>query len=303
MATSETDLLNLALLIHESAADAEVWPRFLERFSRVVGADLSVIQRHDLDARRSTLLSTYGMTSRFTSAYNEHYSRMNVWRDHGSHLYTPGRIMFDEEMYPRRMLRQTEFYNDFLLRNGGTHCMSGVVARQGDEVISLAAMRADPKPAFEAEEARVVAHLLPHAARARVTESRLRALEGGEAALGALRLGVLLLSASHRVVFCNRSAERILRAGDGLTLRGNKLVTTTADADGPLQRLLAFAAAPGQSLDCPPDVLVARSSGLRPYHVTAAPLGRTPRPWLSQSSPIPSGIVRPLRRRFAGGSG
>jgi len=300
MATSDTDLLHLALLAHESAADADVWSQFLERFSKALGADVTVIQRHDLGAKCSTLFSTYGMTSRFTSAYNEHYSRLNVWRDNGSQLYAPGRIIFDEQLYPRRLLKRTEFYNDFLIGNGGTHCVSGVVARQGDDVITLAALRADPRPGFESNEGQVVARLLPHVARAHATASRLRTLEAGETALGALRLGVLLLAQNRRVVFCNPAAERILRAGDGLTLHDGKLVAATTASDGPLQRLVDFAVAPGGSLVCPPDVLVARSSDSRPYHVTAGPLRRAPRPYLGTTLPVAIAVVNdPERHRPA----
>ena len=81
-----------------------------------MGAEITLLQRHDFSRRHSHAMATFGMQQKFTDSYNQHYSRLNVWRDHGARGYVKGRIVFDEQLYPRQLLKRTEFYNDMLLR-------------------------------------------------------------------------------------------------------------------------------------------------------------------------------------------
>jgi len=286
MASEEATLQRLIVTAHEAAADSALWPGFLKGFIDAMRADIALIQRHSLDEQRSELLSTFGMTQQFTRSYNEHYSRMNVWRNHGRRLYVEGRVIFDEEMYPRELLKRTEFYNDFLVRNRGTRCVAGVFGCRGDRVMTLVALRDESGEPFERAHADAIGVLTAHVARALATEERLHLLEAGEAVLGNLSLGVVLLGRDGRVVFQNRAGEEITRAADGLALRHERLTASGSGVAAALLRLLRYATAPGESLECPPGVLVPRPSGRRPYHVTAAPLRSVPKPFIAMTVPV-----------------
>jgi DNA-binding CsgD family transcriptional regulator len=285
MAT-ETDLLRLAVTAHEAVADSAIWSEFLDKFSRAIDADVTLLQRHYLSQHRSTLIATFGLTQRFTDSYNEHYSKVNVWRENGRHLYVEGRAFPDEAAYPRATLRQTEFYNDCLVPIGVTRSLAGVIARSGDEVIVLTGLRNEQRQPFGDVETTTVELLLPHLKRACVTQDRLHLLEAGEAALNRLRVGIALVAASGRVVFCNRTAEAIFRAGDGMVVRGGFLAASHAEADAALRKAIRFAIAPGESLEGPPRVLVPRTSSRQPYHLTAAPLRATARPFTGMAAPV-----------------
>jgi DNA-binding CsgD family transcriptional regulator len=282
----EAELLRLALTAHEAASDPPAWPRFLKECAQALGADITLLQHHYLSARRSQLLATFGMVPRFTESYNLHYSRVNVWRNHSRELYVTGRIVFDEEQYPRSLLKRTEFYNDCLLPIRGTRCCAGVIERRGDVVLMLTALRDEPREPFGSDQAKTLEFLLPHLARAFITHERLQVLEAGETALNALGLGVGLLDAEGHVLFCNRAAFDILRGDDGIVLRNGRLAASNPNGDAALQKILQYAIAPGESLDCPDDVLVARPSGRRPYHLTASPLRRMPTPFVGIGTPV-----------------
>jgi DNA-binding CsgD family transcriptional regulator/PAS domain-containing protein len=298
----ESELMRLVLAAHEAATEPSVWPTFLADYARLVGADITIIQRHHLSQHRSAALATFGMSQRFTDSYNNYYSRVNVWREHGRHLYATGRIVLDPEMYPRPLLKRCEFYNDCLLPNGGTHSMAGVVACKGDEAVVLTSLREDGKEGWEEGDRPTVGILLPHVARARATEERLHLLEAGETVLNGLDLGVLLLASDGRVCFRNRAAESILHARDGLSLRNERIVASDSDTEASLQRLLRYAIAPGESIECPPGVLVPRAEFRRPYYVTAAPLRRTLRPFLGMTTPIAVVLITdPERHRTVAG--
>jgi DNA-binding CsgD family transcriptional regulator len=301
MSLDEAGLLRLAVAAHEAAADSALWPDVLKRVAEASRSDIALRQRHDLAMHRSRLLATFGMSSRFTDAYNQHYSGLNIWRERGSHLYVAGRTVFDEQMCPRPLLKQTEFYNDYLVGNKGTRCLAGVISRRGDEVHMLTLLRDEPRDAFSNEEATTIEHLLPHFARAQMVQERLQVLESGEHVLNRLLLGVVMCAADGRVVFSNHAADTMLRAEDGLLLRGGRVRAENAVSDAALQRLFQDASMPGDSLDVAPDVLITRRSERQPYHVTAGSLRRVPAQFACSTAPtVVIFIVDPEQHRPVG---
>jgi DNA-binding CsgD family transcriptional regulator len=280
----ERDLLRLTATAHEAAATAEVWPTFLERYAHAIDADIVALQYHDLSNHRSTVVSTFGMQQRFTDSYNQHYARLNVWRDNGRRLYEEGRVLFDEEIYPRALLKRTEFYNDFLLPNRGTRGLAGVVARSDDDVWVLSPLRDDPRESFDKAGARTTKSLLPHLKLALAMRERLQTLEAGEAVLHALSQGVVMIGADARVLFCNSAAEGMFRARDGLTVEQDIIHVADHRAANELRKLLHLVLAPGESLDAATPILVPRLSLRRPYHVMVAPLRRTLRTFVGLRS-------------------
>jgi DNA-binding CsgD family transcriptional regulator len=301
IASDEAELLRLVVLAHESSSDPSIWPRFLERCACAIDASVMLLQRHYFAERRSQAIATFGMVNTFTDSYNAYYSKLNVWRDHGASRYLKGRTVFDQLQYPRALLKRTEFYNDHLLPNRATHSMGAVIERQGETALVLTALRDEPLGSFGSEESRLAENLLPHLSRAFITHERLQMLEGGEQALNALSLGVVLLSSDSRVVFSNREADDVLRSGDGLRLRNGRLVTSNSNTDGALGRMLHYAVAGGDGVECPSDVLVMRPSGRRPYHVIASPLRRRTRPLAGIPTPVALVLIRdPERQRPVG---
>lgn len=77
---SETELLRLAVAAYEAAAEPALWPRFLEFYNDAVSSDTVILQIHDLDRNRSNILSGFNINSPLRQSYNEHYSKLNVWR-------------------------------------------------------------------------------------------------------------------------------------------------------------------------------------------------------------------------------
>jgi DNA-binding CsgD family transcriptional regulator/PAS domain-containing protein len=301
MPSDEAELLRLVILAHESASDPGIWPRFLEEYARTIDAGVVLLQRHYFSERRSQAIETYGMVNAFTDSYNTYYSKLNVWRDQSASSYVKGRTVLDQLQYPRALLKRTEFYNDHLLPNRATHSMGGVIERQGGTALVLTALRDEPQGSFGAEHSRLAESLLPHLSRAFITQERLHALEGGERALNALSLGVVLLASDSSVVFSNRAADDLLRSGDGLALRNGRLVTSSSNTDSSLRRMLQYAVAGADGVECPSDVLVMRPSGRRPFHVIASPLRRRPGPFAGIAAPVALVVIRdPERQRPVG---
>jgi PAS domain-containing protein len=126
--------------------------------------------------------------------------------------------------------------------------------------------------------------LVPHVMRAVTIEQRLGGLAleraGVAEALDRLPTGVLLLDERGRVTFANRTAEDLLRRGDGLAIDRERQLCASRPADGAaLRRTVAGACATGAALRHDGGglaaggvLLVARPSGRRPLQVTVSPL-------------------------------
>ena len=268
---SETEILRLALMAYEAATEPAVWPGFLKRFTEAVSGDLSVLQIHDVGGHNSVILSGFGLSSPFTQSYNQHYSTLNVWRERGQALYTTGRINLGEELCPRPVLERSEFYNDYMLRIGGAYTMGAVIAREGNCAPTLTALRGPGKHQFGESEREVARFVLPHLSRAWSIQQRLGMLSAGEAVLDTLPLGIVFLSGEAAAVYCNRAAEEIFRANDGLSLRNRRISAGDRIAQAQIRRAIREAVSPRASLS-PAAVSIPRAHLRRDYQLLAAPL-------------------------------
>jgi hypothetical protein len=76
---SEGKLAELIGRIYDAAADAALWPAFLEDFTEAAGGTSALILHYDLKAPQAT----FGIGARFDPEYlrqyKEYYSTVNPW--------------------------------------------------------------------------------------------------------------------------------------------------------------------------------------------------------------------------------
>ena len=277
MAPTEADLLRLTLTVHEAATDHTLWPRFLESYARVIDADVTLIQTHHFASRQSSLLADHGVSSPLRASYHAEYSRLNVWREHGRDLYTPGRVVVDQELYPRSLLTRSEFYNDYLRYLGATRGLTGTISRRDNEAVVLTTMRRESGREWRQRDRQIVTLLFQHITRAFATAERLQLGQASEAVLNSLPFGLALLNREGHIVFSNRAAEDILRAADGLVVRQGALRAVDGQADASIERAVQLALKAPGSLEVPSPAVVPRPSMRRSYIVTVSPVCGTPR--------------------------
>lgn len=288
MAPTETELLRLGLLAYEAASEPGVWPRFLQLYNDAISSDATLIQLHDLHRNTSQISVVFGINSPLKQSYNEHYSKLNVWRNGGRSLYVPGAVNLDQEQCPRSLLERSEFYNDFLRRLGADHSMGAVLARRQNQVPTLTALRGGPKGPYGEEERRVAQFLLPYLSRAWALYERLELLEAGESVLENLPLGIVFLAVSGVMLYANRSADRILHAGDGFSLENGKPGSSERTADAQLRKAIAHALSPAVPPG-PVGLTVPRRSFRHAYQVVVAPLrARFPQ---FNGTPVPRAVI------------
>jgi DNA-binding CsgD family transcriptional regulator/PAS domain-containing protein len=291
----------LALKAYEAASEPELWPGFLKRYAETVSADASFLQIHDLAGHTSTIVGGFGISSPLKQAYNEHYSKQNLWRDRGRALYRPGRVNLDQEQCPRSVLERSEYYNDCLKRFGIAYSMGAVIAREGDYAPTLSSLRSPAKHPFGESEREVGRFLMPHLSRAWAVHQRLGILAAGESVLDTLPLGIIFLAANGAAVYCNRAAEEIFRAHDGLSLQGGMLSAADRIASAQLRRAVQEAVAPRASVG-PSAVHVPRKHPRgdfksRDYQVVAAPLRKRFRQFNGMLEPVAVALITDPEKR------
>lgn len=271
---SDSDLMQLALLAYECGSEPGLWPTFLERYAHAVAADITVIQIHRFHEHRSDLIATFGVENRFREEYNNHYSRLNAWRENGRDLYRRSDVLLDEELYPREQLKKTPFFNEYLRPLGGVYSLSGVVKRDSENALMLTALRGERRSNWEASDKRIVEFLLPHVRRACSIQQKLAVFEGGEIVLDSLPIGAVLFTASERLIYVNRTAESVFREDDGLLLKDGVLRAGDSMTDTFIQRAIRSAARMDLPRDATEAVLVNRKSMRRPYQLLILPIRR-----------------------------
>lgn len=295
---TETHLLDLIVAIYEAAVDPSLWPVFLERYAEAVSADIAFLQVHDFRRRRSEIQAVFGMNTPFKQSYNEHYSELNVWRNHGQRLYREGRSLLDHELCPDELLKKTEFYNDYLRPMGGVRCMASVIIRESDMAPTLTALRGERKHCFDGPELKIAQHLLPHLRRTVQVSRRVEVLQAGEAVVNRMPFGILFLGSDGRAIFANHTAEAIFRENDGLTLQAGSLCASDRITDKALKHAIRQVLT--INLSCPSGVRVERKSQRRPYHVVAAPMRRRCPQFVGTPTPVAVVLIDdPERSRAA----
>ena len=185
------------------------------------------------------------MSEQTVRDYLTHYCDVDVWTQRGQGLNGEHWVGVSEQLVRPEELRKTEFYNDFLVKNQASHAMFSLVERSPETLASLGIYRGTETGEYEREDTELLHYLTPHIRRAYRLYFQLHELLAHEAIwkenLDRLATGVLLLGPKGRVLQMNRTAERLVSAGDGLAYREGRLMATEAREAAELRRLIGEA--------------------------------------------------------------
>src|SRR5690606_27879248 len=235
----EGDLLGVVDAIYAASVDPEAWTTVLRRIVDVTGGEVAGIVEHSLRDGRATVHTMYGTDEQQTRAYERDWAPRNIYLHASGVPVRQGAVRLSHELVPPREALRTEYVNDFLLREGVLHIMGSVLRASPSSAVILHILRARHRECFDTGDVAVMERLLPHIRRAEEVRRRLAdvdlrhraAVEG----LDRLTIGVVFLDERGMISFSNRAADRMLSAGDGLSVRAGKLRAVDAREHGALE--------------------------------------------------------------------
>ena len=188
--------------------------------------------------------------------------------------------MAGEQLVTHAAVRRTPFYNDYGRHHDVVRCIVGTIEAERDAVSVLSVNRGDAGQSFDRQEAALLSALMPHLHRAVQLHRRLAdaqaVVDGSTSALDRLAHGVILVDASRRVMFANRTAAEILRAQDGLSVHNRELFGARAQDTNGLRTLIAdaLATSTGDGIGAGGMVMLGRPSGRAALRILVAPVTR-----------------------------
>jgi len=205
---------------------------------------------------------------------------------------TVGAIMVREMIVSRSEFCRTDLYNEWCKPQRMEAAIATNLLVEGPISTVIAAYRPYSGGDFDATETKLFAALIPHLQRAVQLQLRLAGLDGlpesSAEILNRLGQGVLLVDGSARVIFANRVAERILRAGRGLFLGRDGLRAEIPTETLRLRRIIADCVAPHRRAGG--RLRLSREDGI-PLTILAVRTGPASRGWMSpvrgRSSSLP----------------
>lgn len=276
---SEHDTLDLIERIYAAAEDQSLWPDFLEHLAGALRCAATNLFVQDLRNPAGTASATFNTDPKFQRSYAEHYAKVNIFLIRGRSLLKAGKVWFSDELCPDTESQRSEFYNEWIVPQGHAHGLLGIAFNDKSVVGNLGAIRGRRQKRFSHEDRRLLRLLMPHLRRAVELRRHIHQTEVLHAAtaqaLDYWPTAVFVVDEAGRVLATNRSAQDLLREGDGIVLEQGKLKAALSHDGNGLERLLRTATAARPLDGCVGGTVnVPRPSDKRPLSAFVAPASR-----------------------------
>ncbi|MGA8586075.1 MAG: hypothetical protein WB715_19970, partial [Roseiarcus sp.] len=109
------DLSRVLANIRDSERAAEAWPETLKSITEALGAAGAACIVVDKNSNNVDWACFSGLSERFRSDYVDHFAQLDAFLPH---LHVARRWIKLSDCLPQSLLRQSEWYNDFVLASG-----------------------------------------------------------------------------------------------------------------------------------------------------------------------------------------
>jgi DNA-binding CsgD family transcriptional regulator len=288
---SDRSLAPVIELIYEAMLDPAQWPRALAAVAQAVDGRLPMLHHHDTRAHAGRFLLHAGYDPATVQSYRDYYSARNVWLSTGARLLGSRTVRSSHMMCSRRELLRSEWYCDFLQPLGISQAVGGTLISHDEGAFSCITILRGPQSGdFSERELRILESLVPHLRRALQVHARLMESVTRERlwleALEKAAVGVLLVTATWKVLYANPAARTILDTAGGLVLDRRGIRASNRDYTARLQALIGRAAqtAARRALHAGGVLRLPRPNGHMPLEVTISPLSPNDVPPLGESA-------------------
>jgi DNA-binding CsgD family transcriptional regulator len=198
-------------LIYDAAVEPVIFDEVLRRISALTNASGALLEGFSYYGEYSSFHNQFGLDPE-RKILHEAFYLQNPWAD--AMVTKPeGRIYRSDELVNISSLKKTAFYADMLKPQDKLHSAMAALANRADFIVALHFMRSEKAGAWADDELEKIRFFIPHLQRAAKLRLRLHEYSLlGQAKLDTLDListGVLLLDGAAKVIFANRTADRL----------------------------------------------------------------------------------------------
>jgi DNA-binding CsgD family transcriptional regulator/PAS domain-containing protein len=261
--------------IFDAVLDERLAPTALEAVAGYVGAAGAAYLLVNKLTTQVSSVAKWGCSTGDIAAYLTHYSKIDPFLPIHE-AAASGSLSRLTERLPQSVLRHDEWYNDYLLKGGVADILGTKLHETPAHVFILGLYRAVGDPDPDPWDLGAVQALMPSLRNAASLHLGLidigyrSAIVSGR--IDHLAAAVMFTDTDGRIVETNQAAERILRLGDGLTIRNGQICARRNFETAKLAELIAHATgATGRhpSAGC---LLIGRDGGHPAYIVRVAPV-------------------------------
>jgi DNA-binding CsgD family transcriptional regulator/PAS domain-containing protein len=265
--------------LYDAALDPTHWPRLAPMFARAFDTESCAIFQLNLAQGSAGILGITGnFDAKSISDYETYYHQKDLVAIRMAQSGA-GQAMLSTEVVGVSEFLDSEIFVDFAKprRLGFFWAVGGTIEVEQHVTGAVGIHRTRDARAFDADDKRHLDMVLPHLSRAMLLQRRLQGLTQDHRlvldALEKLSVGMIVVDARATVLFANQTAERLLRAGLGLTCREGYLGATDSTKEDELRRLIRQAglASLGRSSEAGGVLALPRPEG-RPLCLQVCPL-------------------------------
>jgi DNA-binding CsgD family transcriptional regulator len=272
-------LLSLLELIYSAVSRPDLWPIVLEEIAELIAGESTCLFA---SSPQTTVLSLARMDPAAWDVFSSYYASLNVWMERSEGIVPDGDVRYSHRVVTDPELEQTEFYNDYLVKNDMQYS-AGLKVPLGSNLPAafISSQRAKSKGPFQDSEGLVFQTLLPHLQRALTLYLQFNQMQasvlGLESALDAFEHAVFGLDREGRVVLSNRHAEALARSATCIRLTNGRLIATHPAQNAQFQALLSEMINAGNSINLSSGgaMLLHNNSVANRLRVTVTPLRST----------------------------
>jgi len=262
-------------LIYEAAIDPGLWPSVLNHIAEVMQASAASLDVYDpvQDA-----LPIFAPRNNPQWMRDHWVSRNTLWQKNGS--VPVGDIFRFENCVTREVFERSSFYNEWWRPQGMETARVTAIPTDAPASGIICFCRSWKKREFRHGPQNLLHALAPHLERAMLVHRRLAVSEGHCSdmleLLNRLPQAAFLVDAQAKIMFANRSAEKLLLEGDGVYLEQGRLATRRTHETRSLRTMILKA-----FQNCPDGPLVLPRDGRLSLIAMVLPARRPASSWLS----------------------
>lgn len=278
-------MVDIVEVIVRAALDPAGWDRVSEEMEMLFRSQTSGLHIQNVPGNYNVYMNLTGHSEKDVQFYRDHITDRNPWFEHDG-LMQQGRVLTDETIDELRdsstAFVNTAFYAEWEKPYDYRHHMGGTILENDELAVNYTNGRAASIGPFTKDERRRFKALMPYLSIAAEIAAKFESADLQLHATGGLvdRLdcGVILIDAATRILYANKIASGLLKAGVGLRRTQGRFTTSASVLTQRIEHVAkARTRPPGRPDNVDPIVPfsgIVRSADHEPLTVTVLPVPR-----------------------------